>query len=187
MSQTRIPRVLVPVANGSEEMEAVIAIDILRRAQWQVTVAGVDEGVITASRGVRLLPDRPWREINPGEFDVLVLPGGAPGVERFLSFTPLLDVIREFHRADKWVAAVCAAPLALQAAGILGGRRATCHPAVANRLTCTPRTNDTTVVDGRIITSQGAGTSFEFALTLVARIDSAEKAQAIAQAIVLNS
>ena len=179
------PNVLVPIANGTEEMEAVITIDILRRAQWNVMVAGVDEGTLTASRGVRLVPDQAWRDIMPASFDILMIPGGAPGVERFLAFTPLLDTVREFYQASKWIGAVCAGPLVLQAAGILNGKQATCHPGVAGRLTATPRLDQRTVQDGRIITSQGAGTTFDFALTMVRLIDGADKADAIARSIVL--
>ncbi len=181
-----MPNVLVPIANGTEEMEAVIIIDILRRAQWTVTVAGIEPGLLTASRGVRLMPDRPWADITPAEYDILMIPGGGPGVEQFLKFQPLLDTILQFYQADKWVGAVCAAPLTLQAAGILKGKQATCHPGVANRLTVTPRLAARTVVDGRIITSQGAGTTFDFALTLVRLADSPAKAQAIADSIGLN-
>lgn len=177
--------VLVPLANGTEEMEAVIIIDLLRRAGWKVTTAGVDPGIITAARGVRLVPDVAWDGINPQEFDLLMVPGGAPGVERFLAFPPLLESLRSFQAAGKWIGAVCAAPLTLQAAGILNGRPATCHPAVSSRLTCTTRSLASTVVDGHLVTSQGAGTTFEFALTLIRLIDGPEKAAAIAQAIVL--
>lgn len=180
-----MPNVLVPIANGTEEMEAVITIDLLRRAQWNVTVTGVDDGPITASRGVRLLPDKAWREINPGDFDVLMIPGGMPGVERFLQFKPLLDMVRAFDAAGKWIGAVCAAPLVLQSAGILKGRKSTCHPGVAARLTATQRLDERTVVDGRIVTSQGAGTTFEFALTMIRLIDGPAKAKTIADSIVL--
>ena len=84
-----MPDVLVPLANGVEEMEAVIIIDVLRRAQWTVVSAGIDDGVITASRGVRLLPDKPWAEIDPAAFEILMIPGGGPGVERLLRAPPL--------------------------------------------------------------------------------------------------
>ena len=182
-----MPHVLVPLANGTEEMEAVIIIDILRRAQWQVTTAGIEPGLLTASRGVRLMPDRQWPDITLSEFDILMIPGGGPGVEQFLKFPPLLEAIRQFCQADKWVGAICAAPLTLQAAGVLGGKQATCHPAVASRLTATPRLSTPTVVDGHLVTSQGAGTTFDFALTLVRLVDSPEKARAIAESIGLNT
>lgn len=180
-----MPNVLIPIANGTEEMEAVITIDILRRAQWNVMVAGVDAGTITASRGVRLVPDQVWRDITPSSFDILMIPGGAPGVERFLAFAPLLDTVREFYQASKWIGAVCAGPLVLQAAGILKGKQATCHPGVAARFTATPRLDQRTVQDGRIITSQGAGTTFDFALTMVRLVHGADNADAIARSIVL--
>ncbi len=181
-----MPTVLIPIANGTEEMEAVIIIDILRRAHWDVTVAGTEPGLLTASRGVRLMPDKPWNEVDPATFDLLMIPGGGPGVEHFLKFQPLIDAIRDFYEANKWLGAVCAAPLTLQAAGILGGKKVTCHPGVASRLTVTPRLTASTLVDGRIVTSQGAGTTFEFALTLVRLLDSPVKAQAIADSIGLK-
>ena len=179
-------KALIPLANGTEEMEAVIIVDLLRRAQWEVVVAGVDPGLLTASRGVRLMPDTVWTEVCPDDFDLLVIPGGAAGVERFLKFRPLLDCIIQFNQAHKWIGAVCAAPLTLQAAGILTGRKATCHPGVASRLTATPWLNESTVIDGHLVTSQGAGTSIEFALTLILLADSQAKASAIAGAIVFG-
>jgi len=181
-----MPNVLVPITHGTEEMEAVIIIDILRRAQWGVIVVGIEPGLLTASRGVRLMPDKQWSDITPSEFDIIMIPGGGPGVERFLKFQPLLETIRQFYQAEKWVGAVCAGPLALQAAGILDGKKATCHPGVANKLTVTPRLDTPTVVDGHIVTSQGAGTTFDFALTLVRLVDTPDKAQAIANSISLN-
>lgn len=165
-------------------MEAVIAVDLFRRAQWVVVIAGVDPGLLTASRGVRLMPDKNWTDVDPGAFDILVIPGGAAGVERFLKYRPLLDSIIQFHRAGKWIGAVCAAPLTLQAAGILAGRKATCHPGVASRLTATAWRSESTVVDGHLVTSQGAGTSFEFALTLIRLADDPDKAKDIADSIV---
>jgi 4-methyl-5(b-hydroxyethyl)-thiazole monophosphate biosynthesis len=178
-----MPNVLIPLANGVEEMEAVIMIDVLRRAQWKVVTAGIDDGVVTASRGVRLVPDQPWANLDPSEFDVLMIPGGGPGVERLLKEPRFLETIREFSRAGKWIGAICAAPLTLQAAGILQGKRVTCHPAVAASLTATPRLDDRVVVDGHLVTSQGPGTSMEFALTLVRLVDGTEKARSLAQSM----
>lgn len=178
-------RVLVPLANGVEEMEAVIIVDVLRRAEWTVMTAGVDEGVITASRGVRLLPDMPLGEVTADSFDVLMIPGGAGGVERLAADRRVLDLVRSFSRAAKWIGAVCAGPLVLQAAGILAGRKVTCHPAAAARLTATPRLEDRVVSDDRLLTSQGPGTSFEFALAMVSLVDGKAKANALAKSMVL--
>jgi 4-methyl-5(b-hydroxyethyl)-thiazole monophosphate biosynthesis len=180
-----MPTVLVPLANGVEEMEAVIIIDVLRRAKWEVTTAGVDAGVIVASRGVRLVPDKPWNEIRPEDFDILMIPGGAGGVDRLKTDAQVLDTVRSFDEAGKRIGAVCAGPLVLQAAGILAGRRVTCHPGVAGQLTVTARLADRVVVDGHLVTSQGPGTSFEFALAMVRLVDGAEKGDTIARGMVL--
>jgi 4-methyl-5(b-hydroxyethyl)-thiazole monophosphate biosynthesis len=112
-----------------------------------------------------------------------MIPGGGPGVERLLKDARLLETLREFDRAGKWIGAVCAAPLALQAAGILRGRRVTCHPGVADRLTVTPRLDERVVMDGRIVTSQGPGTTMEFALAMVRLVDGDKKAQSLAQSM----
>ena len=177
-------KALVLLAEGVEEMEAVIAIDLLRRAKWDVTAAGLEAGPLTASRGVRLVPDRKLEGLRADDFDVLVVPGGAGGVKRLRAHAGVLELVRQFDRAGKTIAAVCAGPLVLQQAGILEGRNATCHPDVAGELTAARRSDARVVVDGHLLTSQGAGTCFEFALALVARHDGPEAAARIARGIV---
>lgn len=178
-----MPSILVPLAEGVEEMEAVIAIDTMRRAQFDVVVAGLKAGPITASRGVRLLPDTTMEDLKAQDFDALVLPGGK-GVELLLQDPRILDAVRLMFAAGRWICAVCAAPLVLQKAGILAGRRATCFPGVAHRLTEAHRVDERVVVDGRIITSQGAGSSLEFALEIVRQVGSDERAKSVAREMV---
>lgn len=180
-----MPKVLIPIAEGTEEMEAVILIDTFRRADWDVVAAGITASPITCSRRVRLVPDAAWEDVDPMSFDLLVLPGGGPGTEVMRGHGPLLETIRAFHAAGKPLAAICAAPLALQEAGILSGRTVTCHPAAAERLTAARRVNDRVVEDGDLTTSQGPGTAFEFALHLIARYDQPEKSRSIAEAMVV--
>lgn len=175
--------VLMPMANGSEEMEVVIVADTLRRAQWNVVLAGLADGAVTASRGVRLVPDIAWVDVAPGDFAMLVIPGGGDGVMALAKDERLLATVRAFMANGKWVAAICAGPLVLQAAGVLKGRRVTCHPGVAGALTQTSRLNDRVVVDGRLITSQAPGTAFEFALALVRAVDGARKADELSKAM----
>lgn len=178
---------LVPLANGVEEMEAVIIIDVLRRAKWNVVTAAIETGTVTASRGVKLLADASWDSIDTASFDILVLPGGAGGVAALKAHAGILAAIRSFSMTPgKRVAAICAAPLALQAAGILRGRRVTCHPAVADELVEGIRINDPVVIDANLITSQGPGTTFEFALTLVSLIDGPDTAGTLAKAMILH-
>lgn len=179
-------RVLVPLADGVEEMEAVIAIDVLRRARWDVVVAATGAREVTASRGVHLVADTLWDQVNPDPFDMLLIPGGAAGVGRLARDPRVLGTVQRFDASGKWLAAVCAGPLVFQAAGILAGRRVTCHPGAAGDLTATPRLNDRVVVEGRLVTSQGPGTSFEFALTLVSLIEGAHVADELARSMVLK-
>jgi len=181
-----MPKVLVPIADGSEEMEAVIIIDTLRRAEITVTSAAVGNGpAVTASRGVQLVADSLWNEISPADFDAIVLPGGAGGTQAFKACPSLLEAIRQFDAAGKTIGAVCAAPLALQAAGILDGRKATCHPAVAGELKAAARSDARVVHDGNLVTSQGPGTSFEFALALIAELLDQETANQVAAGLIL--
>lgn len=165
------PSVLVAVADGSEEMELVIGADILRRAGANVVVASCNDDslTITASRGVRIVADAPLSQIADEAFDAMVLPGGMPGAAHLRDCPVLIDMLRKQAAAGRWIAAICAAPaVVLQSHDLIAGRAATCHPTFQDRLDpATRRCEDRVVVDGHLLTSQGPGTTFEFALTLV--------------------
>ncbi len=178
---------LLPVADGVEEMEAVIAVDMLRRAGWRVTMAGLTAGPVTASRGVRLIPDTTLDDkLAAKDFDVLLISGGAKGVAHLRADARVIALVRAFAAADKWIGAVCAGPLVLQSAGILAGRRATCHPGVAPELTAPLRSDAPVVVDGRIVTSQGPGTMPAYILTLIRLVSGETIARDVAQGMVLD-
>lgn len=161
-------RVLVPLAQGCEELEAVTIIDILRRAGVEVTSAGLTAGPVHASRGTVLLPDMSLDAMLQQEFDMIVLPGGMPGSEHLKNDVRIIALLQNMSAAGKYVAAICAAPMALHAAGLLQGRRATSYPGVLDQL---PGTHiicaDAVVVDGRLVTSRGPGTAMDFSLMLV--------------------
>ena len=174
-------RVLVPIANGTEEMEAVCIIDILRRAGADVTVASVGELQVTASRGVRLVADRPIADCAGGTYDLIALPGGMPGAEHLRDSGALEELLKRQHREGRLYAAICAAPVVvLQHHGLLAGRQATCHPSVADRLENAESVAARVVVDGPCVTSRGPGTAVEFALKLVELLYGAEKARQVA-------
>ena len=177
-------KALVPLTDGTEEMEAVIVIDTLRRAKWEVVAAGMKKGVITASRGVKIVPDVAFDEIDPAAFDLIVVPGGAKGVANLLKEERLHEAIRRLHAAGKIVAAVCAGPLVLQRAGVLDGRRVTCHPDNASKITMAKWVNEPVVIDGNVITSQGAGTCLQFSLAIISKVDGPEKAKAVGRGMV---
>lgn len=176
-------KILVPLADGCEEIEATSVIDVLRRAEFKVVTAGLHDGPVAAAHGVKVMADTLFSSINPMDFDAIVIPGGGGGVENLMKDEGVLSAIREMDKAGRWVAAVCAGPLVLQAAGILEGRRVTCYPACAEDLTATPRVNERVVVDGKLITSQGPGTSMAFAIELVRQFGSASLAQRVASAL----
>lgn len=175
--------VLVPVASGSEEMETTIIVDVLRRAGIDVVLASNGGSVITASRGVRLLPDADLQTQSVNHFDAIAIPGGGPGVEQLMVDDHLLTLIRQFVEADKWVAAVCAGPRVLHAAGVLR-KSFTCHPGVAETLPA-GRVNNRVHVSAPFITSQGPGTSFEFALALVNALVGKTIADEVATGLIL--
>jgi len=184
-------KALIPLADGVEEMEAVILVDVLRRAKWTATTAHVHapeatkSAIVTASRGMQLMADTEWPDVNPDEFDALIIPGGAGGTDRLMQSKELLDAIRRFDQQKKMLGAVCAGPLVLQAAGILTGHTATCHPGVRQKLTAAVCSNQRVVISRHIITSQGPGTMFEFALCLIKIRDGAAAADTVAQGLVL--
>ncbi|HMP89387.1 MAG TPA: DJ-1/PfpI family protein [Kiritimatiellia bacterium] len=179
-------RVLIPLADGVEEMEAVIMIDVFRRAGWRVDAVGLKPGVVVASRGVKIVPDMTWDKINPGDYQVIALPGGNVGTMHLAEDERVLDALREHHALGRLVAAVCAAPLVLEKAGIIDQKRITCHPLAAAQLTSAVRLNDRVVVTENIVTSQGPGTTFSFALAIIAIRDGREKANEIARGMVLS-
>ncbi|MBA4387822.1 MAG: DJ-1 family protein [Verrucomicrobia bacterium] len=178
-------RVIVPLADGVEEMEAVIIIDVLRRAKWDVTVAAVSGLGVKGSRGVNLVADASWAQIDADSYDVLVIPGGAEGTRILAADRRILETVRKFVSGKKLVGAICAAPLVLQAAGVLDGRKATCHPGVRQSLTSAMIQPGRVVEDGMIVTSQGPGTTIEFALALIRIVDGRAAADLVAQAMVV--
>ena len=162
-----MPRVLVPLAQGCEELEAVTVIDILRRAAIEVVVAGLEPGPVLASRGVRLIPDALLDAVVTDVFDMIVLPGGREGAQRLGDDARIGDLIRRSASEGRYVAAICAAPGVLARAGLLEGRRATAFPGVLDELPGLTKSADAVVRDGTIVTSRGPGTALDFALELV--------------------
>ncbi|HKJ94591.1 MAG TPA: DJ-1 family glyoxalase III, partial [Gammaproteobacteria bacterium] len=159
--------VLVLLAEGCEETEAVTLIDLLRRAGVEVVTAGLERGPVVASRGVTLQPDRLLDEVIEGDFDMLVLPGGGGGADRLRRDPRVLELIRRHAGGGRWSAAICAAPRVLADAGVLQGHRATSFPGWLDGVPDIDYAEDSVVVDGRVATSRGPGTAMDFGLQLV--------------------
>lgn len=179
-------RVLVPVADGCEEMEAVIVIDVLVRAGASVTVASVDGPTVTCSRGVKLQADRLVADVASETFDLIAVPGGMPGAEHFRDCEQLVSMLREQKAAGRLYAAICASPaIVFEHHGLLEGAAATSHPGFQSRLTNQESVAERVVEVGKLTTSQGPGTAFEFALSLVKQLYGPEKMKEIAGPMVM--
>jgi 4-methyl-5(b-hydroxyethyl)-thiazole monophosphate biosynthesis len=163
-------RALVPLAEGFEELEAVTIIDILRRAGIEVIVAALTDNPVTGSHGIKLSADATLDAVSGQEFDLIALPGGMPGAANLMDDSRIGGIIRRLLDGGGHVAAICAAPMVLAAAGVLEGRRATCFPGFLDRSADLTLVDEPVVVDGRIITSRGPGTALDFALELVAQL-----------------
>lgn len=180
-------RVMLPIADGSEEIEAVTVIDVLRRARCEVTLASVTGRLtITASRGTKLVADALIEDLPHDGWDAIVCPGGMPGAEALRDDPVLMDCLRKQLRSEGLVAAICAAPaVVLAETGLLGTRRATCHPSFAERI---PNHVDEEVVgDGPVVTSQGPATAMAFALELVRRLKGETARRDLARALLYPS
>jgi 4-methyl-5(b-hydroxyethyl)-thiazole monophosphate biosynthesis len=179
-----MPRIIVPLAEGFEEIEAIAVIDILRRADVEVVVAGVGGKSITGSHGITVLCDREIGGCDAANADGIVLPGGLPGATNLRESAAVCDRILEINESGRAVGAICAAPTVLSSLGLLSGRKATCHPNHIQELKDCVYTERAVVVDGNIVTSRGAGTAVQFAAELVRILVSKEKADEILAGIV---
>lgn len=186
MSETKT-RVLVPLAEGFEEIEAVTVIDVLRRADLDVRVAGLEPGPVTGSHGIPITPDAALEEVPADWPDAIVLPGGMPGTVALREDERVLGHVRRLSGAGRTTAAICAAPTVLAAAGVEAGRDLTSHPSVRAELGSARVVADEAVVrSGHVVTSQGAGTAMEFALALVADLVSEDRSRQLAEAMVVG-
>jgi len=165
-----VDKVLVYLAPGFEEIEAVTIIDLLRRAEIEVTVAGLEEGAITGSHGITLLADLNYENVDPNEFDYLILPGGQPGTNNLKNNQKVINSVKMFMQDNKLIGAICAAPIVLQEAGILNNKKVTSYPSEKEVFNSSVYEESPVVKDDNIITSRGVGTAIDFALDLIGEI-----------------
>ncbi len=168
MTTTDSMAVVVPLLPGFEEIEAVTIIDVLRRAEVRVLVASSAPGPVRGSHDIELVADSALAAVSADTVDMIALPGGMPGATHLARDPEVQRLVRELAAAGKYTCAVCAAPIALAAAGVHRGKRITCYPGFEDQLAGGTVVEDRVVVDGTLVTSRGPGTAVEFALALVA-------------------
>jgi len=179
-------KVLVPLAQGCEELEAVTITDLLTRAGIEVVTAGLDEKAVVASRGLTILPQTQIEKIADQLFDMVVLPGGLPGANHLRDNAWVQQILKNHASHNCYVAAICAAPKALAQAGLLNNKTATCYPGAldGSDLENVKLTENALEVDGNVITSRGPGTAMDFTLKLIEILEGSAKKIEVEKALV---
>ncbi len=173
----------VPLANGFEEVEAIAIIDICRRGEIDVIIAGVGDKTIIGAHDISIIADCLIDEINTDDLDMIALPGGWGGTEILTSNTTVQSILKQMKDNDKHIGAICAAPYALDAAGVLGNNF-TCYPSIEEKINAGGYDKNTdTVINGKVVTSQGVGTAICFALKIVETLQGDDKYQQIKKEI----
>ena len=178
-------RVGIFLADGFEEIEGLTVVDILRRAGIDISMISINgKKKVTGAHGIALDTDEDIVQCDPDKLDMLVLPGGMPGTRYLGECRPLTELLLQFFREGRKVAAICAAPSVLGGLGILEGKKAACYPGFEDKLKGAEVVFDQVVRDGNVTTSRGMGTAIPFALDLVSQLVSEEKAQELKTGII---
>jgi protein deglycase len=179
-------KVLVPLAQGCEEIEAITIIDLLRRAEIDVTVAALDSQPVRAAHGVTIIADTTLDEALHLEFDMVVLPGGLPGADNLNEDDRVHEILKKMAESGKFIGAICAAPIVLAKAGLLDGKKATSYPGFLDQMDV-PNMNYTGAAveqDAKILTSRGPGTAMDFGLKIIEVLQGKSKRDEIEKALV---
>ncbi len=160
-------KVVVVLAEGFEEIEAITPIDVLKRAGVSVTVAGLTSTSVTGAHNITIACDTTLCTISHRSFDAIILPGGIPGTFNLAKSTKLLEMIHQMDRDNKLIAAVCAAPQVLDQAGVLNDKKYTCYPGAEENIVHGERIDEPVVIDGNVITGRAVGSTLDFALGIV--------------------
>lgn len=180
-----MPRVLVPLAQGCEELEAITIIDLMRRAGIEVVTASLDREPVTCSRGAKLIADTDMDTALESDYDMVVLPGGLPGADNLDRDNRIRELLVRMADSEKFTAAICAAPKVLANAGLLDNKQATSFPGVLDNMKVEGMTySESPVVrDGHVVTSRGPGTAMDFSLELIELLTSRDQRVQVEKAL----
>ena len=178
-------QILFLMADGFEETEFVTPFDYWQRGGLNVTLASIGDSLsVTGAHGLRIQADILLKDADLAAFDAVTLPGGGLGVKNLAASAAVEAAIKQFDAQGKWLFAICAAPLVLSKAGLLKDRKCTCFPGCEGDLVCKQFLTDRVVVDGKVITSRGAGTAEEFAFECLAQVAGREICEKIREQVV---
>ena len=180
-------RIGVLLATGFEEIEAVTIIDVLRRAELDVVLVGVDGENVRGAHGLQVSTELSLAEAGKEDWSAIVLPGGLPGATNLRDNPEVIALIQSTSSGGGRLAAICAAPIVLGRAGVLQGRKATCYPGFEDGLDGAECSEESVIVDGNITTSRGPGTSLDFSLSLVAQLKDQETADTLRAGMLVGS
>lgn len=178
-------KVLIPIAAGFEEIEALTVVDILRRSKIEVVMGGLQNGAVVGAHNISVIPDSTIDDIKAADFDMIILPGGQPGTDNLNADPRIHALLHEFNADNKLIGAICAAPIVLAAAGLLKDKTVTCYPTYRNTLTGAIYEDKPVVCDGNIITSKGPGTAISFGLEIASRLAGREVADNVSKAMLV--
>ncbi|KAK9166344.1 hypothetical protein Scep_001535 [Stephania cephalantha] len=186
-SVDHIPHVLIPIGNGSEGIEVVILIDVLRRANVDVVVASVEKSLqIMTSQDMKIVADKPINKAAESVYDLIILPGGIAGAERLQKSRLLKKLLKEQELAGRIYGAVRSSSEILHKQGLLKNKRVTAHPSIISKITCQIGDNAGVVIDGNLITSKGLSTATDFALAIVGKLFGHARARSVAEGLVFE-
>lgn len=172
------------LANGFEEIEGLMVVDLLRRAGIDITTVSIgDKKEVLGGHGITVIADTIFNEVNFNDVHMLILPGGMPGTTNLFEHKELAKLLLKHNSENKMLAAICAAPSVLGMNGILEGKKATCYPGFEDKLVGAIYTNERVVKDKNVITSKGLGTALEFAATIIEHYKGIEKADQIKSSV----
>lgn len=181
------PQVLIPIANGSEEMEIIMLVDILRRANINVVLASVEKSTnIVGSQRMKIVADKSILSAFESKYDLIILPGGPVGAERLQKSKILQKFLEEQKQAGRMYGGISFSPLILQKQGFLQDKTVTAHSDIVNQLTCQVMDRSKVVVDGNLITGKGLGTAIDFSLAIIRKFFGHRRAKLVATGLVFE-
>ncbi len=173
------------IAEGFEEIEAITLIDLLRRAGYDLKTISINQNSeIEGAHKIKIITDMVFDDVSFNDTDILMLPGGVPGVPNLVSENKVLDLVKNFYNQKKFIVAICAASFVLERAGIITGRKITCYPTWEDKITSAIIKRKNVVVDGKIITARGVGAAIDLGLKLVELFSSKKESKILKQKIV---